>query len=611
MNVQAEAQLHRRVPRQRVRNLRFRRFVLLKCQGNVTNQRAFFEACKSDPLFFINAFVWQFNPNTIGTASPELGPFLTWDFQEEAVAVILACIRDRKDLIIEKSREMGASWLCLLIIVWFLLFHPWKKFLLISRNEEAVDRSGDPDCLFWKVDFILDHLPDWLRRGVVRRRMGYVNTLNHSSVTGQASTGKAGVGGRATAMFIDEFSQIKDDYDVLHRTSDTTGCRIFNGTHLGLDTAFYELAQRPDMRKLRMHWTQHPDKVRGLYHYDDRAKRVLSLDPQFQHAKDFNFVLDGKLRSPWYDEQCRRKGSPRAIAMDLDINPQGSVSQFVDSMVIRTLIERDTCPPYWEGKIDYDHESATPDPLPLVQEPGGLLKLWLIPDADGRPPRASYAAGTDLAEGTGSTPSCLSMVNSATGEKVLEYADRWIKPEEFAVLVVALCRLFADRQDEPARLAWEMVGPGDRFGTAVIQTGFRNVYYRVNEATVPWLRKTSDVPGWFPTPQNRTRLLGEYRSALYSRQFVNRSEYALKEFTFFRYSVQGHAEYGGSRGDDYSSGGINHGDIVIADALAWKMRAGSGLASVKKKDEPEQPKVGSLAWRRLRNKQRRQAQERW
>src|SRR5260370_34363113 len=136
-------------------------------------------------------------------------------------------------------------------------------------------------------------------------------------------------------MGIDEFSQIEEDYEVLHRTSDTTGCRIFNFTHKGLGTAAYELTQRVDMRKLNLHWSQHPHKKKGLYRYDTEAKHVVSLDAGFQHDPDYSFITDGSptggpcpgLRSPWYDKECRRKGSARAVAMDLDIDPRGSVSQ--------------------------------------------------------------------------------------------------------------------------------------------------------------------------------------------------------------------------------------------------------------------------------------------
>jgi len=283
---------------------------------------------------------------------------------------------------------MGATWLLLLVLLWMFLFHPWKKFLCISRNEKAVE-DEDPDSLFWKLDFVLGYLPNWLRPRIKRRKLYYGNEDNGSTITGQASTGKAGVGGRATAMLIDEFSQIEEDYEVLHRTSDTTGCRIFNGTHLGLDTAFYELTCRVDMRKLRMHWSQHPDKRRGMYRYDAQTAKVVT-DPTFAYEPDFVFIMDGKERSPWYDEQCVRKGSKRAVAMDLDIDPSGSVSQVFDAVLIQRLKQL-TCEPYWEGDVRYDRDLGRV--IELKRRQGGLLKLWCQLDQDGRPAPFRYGAG--------------------------------------------------------------------------------------------------------------------------------------------------------------------------------------------------------------------------
>src|SRR5262249_47409305 len=158
-------------------------------------------------------------------------------------------------------------------------------------------------------------------------------------------------------------------------------CRIFNSTHLGIGTAFYDLTERPDIRKLRIHWTQHPDKCCGLYRYDTDRHAVEVLDKQYQFPLDFKYVMDGSptggpcpgIRSPWYDEQCRRKGSARGIAMDLDIDPKGSVSQFFDRLMIRQLQAKYAVAPFWEGDIHFDQDTGKP--FSLVPRQGGPLRL--------------------------------------------------------------------------------------------------------------------------------------------------------------------------------------------------------------------------------------------
>jgi hypothetical protein len=581
---------HQRIPRELRANLALRRRVNRLCLESGAYRRAALEMCRTDILAWVNLFAWQFNPNAIGGGSLESGPFITWPFQDEAILGadradgthahgILECIEQRKDLVIEKSREMGASWLCLLVMDWLFLFHPWKKFLMISRSEAAVDRPGDPDCLFWKLDHVHRHLPEWMAGPRVRRRkLGFDNPLNGSTITGQASTGKAGVGGRATCMFVDEFSQIDEDFEVLHRTSDTTSCRIFNGTHTGTHTCFYKLCdprseEGRGQRKLLMHWSQHPDKVRGLYRAELRDGKPHVLDKTHHYAPGFQFVLDGTpaggpfpgLRSEWYDEQFPRKGrNPRAMAMDLDINPQGTVSQFFNEALLRE-VEADTVrAPYWEGDVSYDRESGRFKEL--VPCPGGPLRLWAHPGPDGKLPACGYGVGTDVSTGQGATPSCFSAVNDL-GEKVAEYVTAHMLPDRFAVLCVALCRWLGD-----SRLCWETAGPGATFGRVVIELGYRDVYYRVDEENPLKKFQVSDKPGWYPSPQSKRLELENYRAALYARKLVNRSKEALDECRYFMYTPRGDVVHSGeSNPSDPTGSTVNHGDRTIADALAWKM----------------------------------------
>lgn len=605
--------LERKELPERVReNLEYRLGVLEKASSNAEERERLRKRCEEDILFWVNTFVWQYNPNAIGEGSLEMGPFIVWEGQEEIPKAILGAIEDRKDLVIEKSREMGASWWCLLVMLSAFLFQAWKQFLMISRSEFAVDRSGDPDSLFWKIDFVLEHMPGWLKgAGIKRRKLGYSNG-NGSTITGQASTRKAGVGGRARAMFIDEFSQIDEDYEVLHRTSDTTGCRIFNGTHQGTGTAFAELTRRVDIRKLQLHWTQHPDKKRGLYRWSPQLGRVEVLDKSYEFPPEYQFVCDGTpmgglfpgLRSPWYDEQCRRKGSTQAVAMDLDIDPQGSVEQVFDTMRIRWMQETHCRPAYWEGDVQYDQDTGRP--RGLVAQPGGPLKLWLVLKEDTIPPDV-YAAGADISTGNGTTPSCMSIVQSRTGLKVAEYTHCRLYPDQFAHVACALCWLFKTEEGEGAYFAWEKQGPGVTFGNVLTQDlGYRNVYFHVDDFKLH--PQVSDKPGWFAAPNSKNDLIRDYNSALMSGLFVNRSREALEECREFKYDSRGDVRHAKQDTGDLSGSRVNHGDHVIADALAWKMAKGKQSAMLPPKDAAP---IGSIAWRRRYNEEKKKEEESW
>lgn len=593
--------LYRSVPRTIEENLRFREWILGECRGEPRRQRQMMEACKRDALFYISAFAWQFNPRRKGA---EVGPFIAWDCQDEATLTILECIETDRDLVIEKSREMGASWMCLLAFEWLWHFHPWKQFLVISRNEDAVE-SKSPDSLFWKLDFIHKYQPAWMRPEIRRQKLFFGNDTTGSTITGQATTGKAGVGGRATAMLIDEFSQIDQDFEVLNRTADTTGCRIFNFTHVGTGTAAYSLCERPDMKKLRLHWSQHPLKQKGLYRYDKATNRIEVLDKAYRFPPDYPFVrmelpAGGPypgVRSPWYDRECIRRKDPRAIAMDLDIDAKGSARQFFDPVVIRDLIQNYACDPIWSGDLDADLELGRP--RQLVSAPGGSLSLWFTPGDGVRVPKGQYAIGCDLSAGTGATPSCVTILNRLTGEKVGEYATPFLGPGELAPIVVALCWLFQTWDGEGAMLAWEQQGPGIKFGQRVLELGYRNIYFRSDDLSLS--RVISDRPGWVPNNQTKRLLLEDYRSALYSRMFLNRSEAALKETLAFGYTSRGTIEHGSyETTDDPTGARENHSDRVIGDALAWKISKDlvSGNLAKPGKRAADELNPNSLAGRR-------------
>lgn len=616
---------HRWVPRALGANLAWRRRVLEQCRVDGTVRRAVRELCRRDLLFFINTFVWQFNPRA--KQAGEVGPFITWDFQEEALlkepgqpwrepagdlalglgeAGILWCMEHDEDLLIEKSREMGASWLCLIVMLWRFLFYEWQTFLCISRSEAMVD-CPKPQSLFWKVDFILDRLPEFLK-GAIERGKCYFGHANGSTITGEASTARAGVGGRFTAMFIDEFSQIKEGYEVLHRTSDSTGCRIFNGTHKGTATAFHELSQRVDMKKLVLHWTRHPVKRVGLYYYDKESGRIVILDREHVFPLDYDFqMIEAPLggphpgvRSPWYDKECPRKGSDRAVAEDLDIDPSGSAAQFFDPLRIRHLRERYGAPPTWEGDVVYDRTNGQFEGL--VPALGGPLKLWRCPRADGRLAAGRYALGGDVATGSGATNSCLSGAEAETREKVLEYATPHVLPEKFALVCVALGGMLATEDGEPALLCWESKGPGLIVGRVLQDVGYPNLYRRQRSTPAGYTGPTGAAyaVGWDPAGSDAKRqLLETYRMHLYQERFINRSLEAMsaREILQYRYNAQGNVEHPHDVSSaDPTGARINHGDRVIADALCDMMLDYLGRMVPRASGTIVRPL--SLAWRR-------------
>ena len=134
---------------------------------------------------------------------------------------------------------------------------------------------------------------------------------------------------------------------------------------------------------------------------------------------------------------------------------------------------------------------------------------------------------------------------------------------------------------------------------------FGQVFYHRRDDSSLTAHSFSDEPGWFSTQAGKDILIKEYNAALYSRKFVNRSFKSLEECLQFKYNNQGFLEHANEvQAADSSGARQNHGDMVIADALAWRMarHIWQGI----RKAEAETIPVGSLAWRRqLRDTKKR------
>lgn len=610
------------VPRDLASNLRFRDEVLESCKGQdaaaALRRAQFRAACAEDLLFYVNVFGWTYDPREPRSKTP----FITYGFQDEAMVTIAECIDAGEDFVMPKSRDMGASWMGLTVFEWFWHFRAGVSFLLISRNEDYVDKSGNPKALFWKIDYLHENMPRWLlpsgrwlgSKDPNRRLLHLGNADNGSVLDGESTTGDAGRGDRRTAMFIDEHAafEASDGFRVLRATRDTTRCRGFNSTPQGANNAFYEVCHNTAARMIRLHWSRHPKKSVGLYETDKETGKVRLLDGYagpaevrkkgekgkvvVQYPESYPFRLDGKLRSIWYDNECARCVNEMEIAQELDIDFLGSDYQFFDAETIQVLRKRFCREPVWVGDLEIDEETG--DFRRLTRNPKGKLWLWVSPPetglfTDGR----RYGIGADVSAGTGASNSAASVVDLSNGEKVGVWRCSNTRPNQFAKVCVGLGRLFGD-----AYLCWDRSGPtGETFTKKVFEVGYGHVYRRKTSRVTG--KDAEESAGYFLNPAAKTSLFEDYRDALGEQKFLNPSEAGMLECLQFVRRPDGTIEHAAAlNAQDPSGARTAHGDEVVADALA--SMCVKDVAIDPAKAAPELP-MGSLAWRmRLRAMER-------
>ena len=563
------------VPKDPAQNLKFREEMVQMGSTDKKAAEELYIMCSRDMLFYINTFCWTYDPR-VGDGTL---PFITYDFQNESFGELHDCI-GKRDIVIKKSRDMGASWMLLTVFEYMWHFRPSQSFLLVSRNEDYVDKPGNPKSLFWKIDFIHKYLPGWLKPRLTRTKLRLTNEDNGSTSDGESTTGDVARGDRRTAIGLDEFAAFDIDagYRALASTRDATRCRIFNSTPSGTNNAFYDLATSDTISQITLHWTRHPIKAAGQY-------------------KD----SQGKTRSPWYDEECKRCANPQEIAQELDIDFAGSDYQFFDVIMLDKLMQDTARKPMTIGELKFNAVNASVegfDQMPKVN-----LRLWVNPDAQGNLPKdRKYAIGADIAAGTGSSNSVLSVGDCRTGEKVAELVTPNLRPDQLATYAVALGRWFCGSEDE-ATMIWEAPGPGRNFGDRVMELGYRNI----------WRKKSIDgkvnkIPGWWPTKAEKRSLYSEYRTALSTNKFINRSIDALRECKEIIFAATGWITHSRSlRTVDPSGARENHGDRPTADALLWLGMQKTGPVKMPQVGVPD----GSLLWRRQEYEEKKRKALEW
>jgi hypothetical protein len=499
---------------------------------------------------------------------------ITYEFQDNAIWKTICCIVNQLDLHIEKSREMTATWNLLMVYLWFAQFHKGMSFRVCSRNADLVDSTEDPDALFNKIDFMLQNQPDWIinQSQYNRTNMHIFFYETESGIDGSSTTSDVSRGGRTTSIGLDEFAFAPESYAMLRACRASSNCRIYNSTPNGTGNAFYDL-KKAKIQHIRLHWSEHPEKRKGMYRSIDGELRIIddefkgkvvdSEGTSYNFPFDYPFRLDGKLRSPWYDRECDRAAHPMEIAQELDIDYLGSSYQFFVPSVIDRIQAEDVREPLVCGELEFD--PITANPIKFVPFPDGRIRLWINLSPEGNfPEKLECVLGGDVSAGTGASNSALSGVNKETGEKVLEFAEPTISPEDFGIYSVAIAKWMNE-----AFMIWDASGPMGRiFGNRVMDLKYTYVYWKTALNRIN--RKPSETPGFFMNPGDKAESFGRYRRALKESTFIQRSYEANHECLFYIQVVGGKAieHVNAINNQDPTGARDNHGDRCIADVLA-------------------------------------------
>lgn len=193
-----------------------------------------------------------------------------------------------------KSRDCGVSWLFMTFGVSLCL--TWRNINIGvgSAKADKVDRSGDPDCLFYKARMYLRYLPKVFKNGwngkTDSKHMVLEFPYTECAFTGEAGD-NIGRGGRTAIYGVDEAAHVERPKLIDASLSATTDCRIDISSVNGSANSFAERAHNNHIPRFDFSWRDDPRKDQEWY---ERKKR--ELDPVVVSQEidcNFNASVDG------------------------------------------------------------------------------------------------------------------------------------------------------------------------------------------------------------------------------------------------------------------------------------------------------------------------------
>lgn len=389
---------------------------LSKDERNETIVKEFIK-CKDDPIYCIE--------NYFTVLDPALGdriPFKLYSHQHRAVEDF----QNHNLNLTMKTRQMGFTTIASAYMAWIMSTKQNQVINALSYEKKLSRR------FLRQVKEFLDDArkrAPWLVPDYVFNNNGKdsFSLKTGSTITAEANKPDACRGEVINWLIIDEVAAITH-MDEIWASAGITLTRS-RGSCIGISTPKgqagwyfeqYTHAEENGWNIIDAHWLEHPDFRKGTYQYVKDETRpeggyIKFIDPewpvttniklakQYKTKETYQFILDGKVRSPWYDVESKRLG-PRKTKCELDCSFAGSGGEVIDSEVIRAIMT--------EAR---NH--------PFINEP--MKGAWRsYKEYKAYNPEHNYILSADVATGDGSDYSAFVVVDLTTKELVATYKDQ-------------------------------------------------------------------------------------------------------------------------------------------------------------------------------------------
>ncbi len=275
----------------------YRTKMLIEAQHNIALQASLMIESEEDIFFFFDSFAWTFDPR-----GEEVNiPFILYPKQRVLINKLQNCLaRSKKgekiNLVIDKPRDVGASWTLCLWAFYHWLFGDFSA-RFGSRKEDYVDKKGEPDTLFWKFDYLLRMLPSWFRPKSNRAYMMLENLDEEAQLSGESANPNFGRGGRKSCIVFDELSFWSWAQSSWESAGEATNLRIAMSTppENGRDSFFWKLlnSDKGRIERFEFDWADVPSRDKDWV----ENQKATKSDEEFAREvmKSYEGTTEGKV----------------------------------------------------------------------------------------------------------------------------------------------------------------------------------------------------------------------------------------------------------------------------------------------------------------------------
>lgn len=188
----------------------------LTTQSGITPERAAelqaaeLMVVRNDFWYWLKHYAWFADPKTDDPKQLRKIPLLLWPKQEELLRFLISGIDKAEDRTVNKSREIGATWLAAALIYWLSALAETREGFLVlamSQKEKKVD-DGTTNSIFGKIRFQHSMQPTFLRTKVDRDSYMMLAFERGGIIEGESTNTHAARSGRYAVVLSDEWAAV-------------------------------------------------------------------------------------------------------------------------------------------------------------------------------------------------------------------------------------------------------------------------------------------------------------------------------------------------------------------------------------------------------------------